>query len=52
MGLGVGWQLELTLGSLCIVVDGLSKVEGSYMLRGFYNLLRSKRKAFASDQTA
>lgn len=37
---------------LCIVVDGLSKVEGSYMLIGFYNLLRSKRKAFASDQTA
>lgn len=37
---------------LSIVLDGLSKVEGSHMPRGFYNLLRSERKAFASDQTA
>lgn len=37
---------------LCIVVDELSKVEGSNMPKGFYNLLGSERKAFASDQTA
>lgn len=37
---------------LCIVVDELSKVEGSNMPEGFYNLLESERKAFASDQTA
>lgn len=38
---------------ICIVVDGLSeKGEGSHMPRGFYNLLRSERGAFASDQTA
>lgn len=37
---------------LCIVVDELSKVKGSHMPGGFYNLLGSERKAFASDQTA
>lgn len=51
MGLGVGVAAGVNTG-LCIVVDGLSKVELSYMSRGFYNLLRSEKKAFANDQTA
>lgn len=50
-GLGGGVAVGVNTW-LCIVVHGLSKVEGSCMLRGFYNLLRSERKAFASDQTA
>lgn len=51
MGLGVGGQLELTLGSVLLRMSS-AKVEGSHMPRGFYNLLRSGREAFASDQTA
>lgn len=51
MGLKVGVAAGVNTW-LCIVVDELSKVEGSHMPEGFYNLLGSERKAFASDQTA
>lgn len=52
--MGLGWGAAVGVNTwLCIVVDGLSeKGEGSYMPRGFYNLLSSERGAFASDQTA
>lgn len=52
VGLGVGVAVGVNTW-LCIVVNGLSKkLKVATCPRGFCNLLRSGREAFASDQTA